>query len=362
VNDKPLASLDTANAMLAQLTASLAEAVSLPELDKIQKSADTLHHMMRLARFGLAEQNRAFNIRARALRGMGGILAAILPHRGGRPPETLRAEEGLPTLAELGFSYNFSSECQQIFHIPQVDFDAYLALGEVADDQTDTDQQDQPQYARPLELTKKGLFNYVAWGGSQRKASQQRWEEREAENRRAKAVKDAEAAATATTDEPAEPEPEPLPPPDIPPPPKPAAKPERIRAAIRTMIDPTGNPHEIENARAYVHKHDPRGETLDQTKDQELFAAMHHSNEYLRDRMNEYYQQASDAPKLREQIRKLEARDRERLAVIRELQAENERLKAENERLKAENERLKAENDVLKQVSPSRHREASTVH
>src|ERR1700680_2767690 len=105
--------LDAANTMLVKLADDLAESSSLPELDKIQKSADTLRHMMGLAKFGLTEQNRAFNIRARALRAMGGIFAAMPKNPGGDP---LLVAEGVPTLKELGFSYNFSSEGQKIFH------------------------------------------------------------------------------------------------------------------------------------------------------------------------------------------------------------------------------------------------------
>src|SRR5258708_6391087 len=150
-----LIKLDKVAAALTKLSVMLAEATTLPELQKLEKKASAFRHLLRLAKFNLVWQNRFFNLRAQCFRRIGAMIDTMEKHKGGRPAKKpLPAEEGFhsqpETIAELGFSYNFAAECQRIARMPRKVFDSYLALGEgAANDQVE-------------ELTKRGLLDWGA--------------------------------------------------------------------------------------------------------------------------------------------------------------------------------------------------------
>jgi hypothetical protein len=103
--------------------------------------------MAGLAKLHCQWQNRFFGLRIHALCRWGEIYAAAEKNKGGDP---LLVAEGGQTLAEMGMSYNFSSECQRLSRIPKEVLHAYLAAGEAADDDSEV-----------AELSKAGLFAFA---------------------------------------------------------------------------------------------------------------------------------------------------------------------------------------------------------
>jgi phage N-6-adenine-methyltransferase len=164
--EKFVATLENVGAELARITASLAQALTLPPLDALQqlrkteRRAEWLHHGVRSAarsaRFYLVWQNRFAGERFKCMRAIGKILIALLRHKGGRPRKTLSDAEGFPILEALfgRDAYNFSAECQAIARMPKEVFDAYLLTGETGDDVDDRNPQ-------APELSKAGLLR---WG------------------------------------------------------------------------------------------------------------------------------------------------------------------------------------------------------
>lgn len=157
---------DNVAAVLTELSVMLAEATTLPELQKLEKKASAFRHLLRVAKFNLVWQNRFFKVRAQCLRRIGAIIDTMEKHQGGRPAKKpLPGEEGFhsqpETIPELGFSYNFTSECQRIARMPHKVFDAYLALGEAVNDQVE-------------ELTKRGLLD---WGAAAAAAETENYSE-----------------------------------------------------------------------------------------------------------------------------------------------------------------------------------------
>jgi hypothetical protein len=146
-NPNPLTTPTRAAETLAALYDQLETTTNLVDLDNIQKRADALHHMAGLAKLHCQWQNRFFGLRIHALCRWGEIYAAAEKNKGGDP---LLVAEGGQTLAEMGVSYNFSSECQRLSRIPKEVLHAYLASGEAADEDSEV-----------AELSKAGLFAFA---------------------------------------------------------------------------------------------------------------------------------------------------------------------------------------------------------
>jgi hypothetical protein len=146
-NPNPLTTPTRAAETLAALYGQLETTTNLVDLDNIQKRADALHHMAGLAKLHRQWQNRFFGLRIHALCRWGEIYAATEKNKGGDP---LLIAEGGQTLAEMGVSYNFSSECQRLSRIPKEVLHTYLAAGEAADDDSEV-----------AELSKAGLFAFA---------------------------------------------------------------------------------------------------------------------------------------------------------------------------------------------------------
>jgi hypothetical protein len=126
----PLITLDVAGKTLADLTARLRDADSIPELRTAAQAAAAFRDVLQRAKFSQTWQNRFAALRLRGMRRIGEMLAQIERHRGGRPTDKpVIGDDRFFTLAELGIARNFSSECQAIARIPIEDFEIYLVAG-----------------------------------------------------------------------------------------------------------------------------------------------------------------------------------------------------------------------------------------
>jgi len=121
--ESPLARLETACRLLA-------EARTLDEVTAIADLAEAARVYARQARLGLEAQNDAAEIRLRAERRAGDLLAAMARHPGDRPAtqeNSLRAVRGyLPRLAELQITERQSSQWQQIAALPEPVFETHI--------------------------------------------------------------------------------------------------------------------------------------------------------------------------------------------------------------------------------------------
>src|SRR5258708_14048710 len=149
--NKSLVTIDAATAMLANLTAALDEAASVPDLIAVENKLDALHHMVKVARLGVEAVVQITAQRYRTQAAIGQMLREVLPHQGGRPAETVDASTVYRvTLEQLGISKYFSTECQKLADVPTGVREAYIAQA-IADIES----------GEPVELTRKGLFNFA---------------------------------------------------------------------------------------------------------------------------------------------------------------------------------------------------------
>jgi hypothetical protein len=158
----PLATVDGARAAIARLNAELVAATTLPETIKVSVMADTLRTALRGLKASLDIQNDVAEGYVLARRRVGEMLAEMEKNQGGRPSEEkpLLDPEGLfPTLAELGISYNFSSECQRLARVKPEMLAEYFALCRAGDEQVEP-VEGVAQYRRPTLITAAGLLIY----------------------------------------------------------------------------------------------------------------------------------------------------------------------------------------------------------
>ena len=108
----------------------LAEARRVDEVKAIRDRAEAARVYAREARLGLEAQNDAAEIKLRAERRAGELLAVMTRHPGGRPAagNPLPAVRGFPppSLAELQISERQSSQWQQIAAIPEPIFEEHI--------------------------------------------------------------------------------------------------------------------------------------------------------------------------------------------------------------------------------------------
>jgi hypothetical protein len=109
--------------LISQATKALAEAKTLDEIKKVRDRAEAVRHYARSASLGLDLQNQAAEIKLRAERKAGTVLADLTLRGGDRKsksqPESL-------ILADLGISRNQSSRWQQMAAVPEAQFQRYL--------------------------------------------------------------------------------------------------------------------------------------------------------------------------------------------------------------------------------------------
>jgi N6-adenosine-specific RNA methylase IME4 len=110
-------SSSTALAPLEYARQMLAEATSVDAVKDIRDKAEALRLYARQAGYGLEMQNECAELKLRAERQAGELLAGM--------PELGRGKSR--TLPDLGLSYSQSSRWQQLASLPVAEFDAYIA-------------------------------------------------------------------------------------------------------------------------------------------------------------------------------------------------------------------------------------------
>src|ERR1700674_281027 len=121
-SSSPLARLETARRLLA-------EVLSVDDAKAIHSFAEAARIYARQARLGLEAQNDAAEIRLRAERKLGELLAEMDKHRGGNVNRSQAATgwNKPARLHDLGISKSQSSRWQAIAAVPEHVFDRHLA-------------------------------------------------------------------------------------------------------------------------------------------------------------------------------------------------------------------------------------------
>lgn len=103
---------------------AISDAYEVDEVKDIRDKAVAMEHYFRQAKNTEAEQ-RACQIRLRAERKAGEMLAAMEKAKGGRPSEN--RSSSTTSLSDLGISKDQSSRWQQLANVPEDQFEAALA-------------------------------------------------------------------------------------------------------------------------------------------------------------------------------------------------------------------------------------------
>ena len=122
VVDNPLAKLELARRLLA-------ETRSVDEVKMIRNLGEAARVYARQARLGLEAQNDAAEIKLRAERRLGELIATLPKQDGGDAAQarSQAATEVPPRLDDLGISKSQSSRCQTIAAVPEPVFDQFVA-------------------------------------------------------------------------------------------------------------------------------------------------------------------------------------------------------------------------------------------
>lgn len=115
-------------------------ASSIDEVKAIRDQAEALRQYARQSRQSLEMQNRCAEIKLRAERKAGEMLAVAAKHEGGRPTETSRIDRQVspPRLADIGISRDQSSRWQAVASIPERTFEAHIAATKDAGEELTT--------------------------------------------------------------------------------------------------------------------------------------------------------------------------------------------------------------------------------
>ena len=121
VVDNPLAKLELARHLLA-------ETRSVDEVKMIRNLGEAARAYARQARLGLEAQNDAAEIKLRAERRLGELIATLPKQDGGDAARarSQAATEVPPRLDDLGISKSQSSRCQTIAAVPEPVFEEYV--------------------------------------------------------------------------------------------------------------------------------------------------------------------------------------------------------------------------------------------
>ena len=112
-------------ALLDSARRALTEAESLEDIKDIRDRAEVLRQYAAQAGAGLEAQNRCAEIKLRAERKAGEVLAETEMDKGGRPKEN-HSHDG-SSLKAIGINHNQSSRWQQAASIPEDEFEAHIA-------------------------------------------------------------------------------------------------------------------------------------------------------------------------------------------------------------------------------------------
>ena len=110
---------------------ALSEAKSLDEVKDIRDKTEALRAYFKAAHVGLEMQNDAAELKLRAERRAGGMLAEMEKAKAGRPPENRSHDEtdfrGAPTLSNIGISKSQSHRWQAEASVPAEEFERYVS-------------------------------------------------------------------------------------------------------------------------------------------------------------------------------------------------------------------------------------------
>lgn len=108
---------------------AIEEARSVDEVKSIRDQAEAARTYAKQAKLGMEMVNAAAEIKLRAERRAGQILAEMEKHPAGRPPNNPSSEtrDLPPRLADLGITHDQSSNWQQMAQVPASKFEQHLA-------------------------------------------------------------------------------------------------------------------------------------------------------------------------------------------------------------------------------------------
>jgi len=109
--------------VLSRFSRALAETTDLKEVKTIRDRAEAVRHYARSAALGFEIQNQAAELKLRAERRAGELLAGVVSHGGDRKSSS--HDENL-ILADLGIDHNQSARWQREAAIPQETFEEYV--------------------------------------------------------------------------------------------------------------------------------------------------------------------------------------------------------------------------------------------
>lgn len=114
---------------LGRARAALAEVESVEDALRVADFAESVRYAARQAKAGMEAENHAAEVRLRAERRAGELLAQTERHPAGRPPKN-RSHDATdfrpPRLADLGVSRSASSRYQQVAAVPESVFEDYI--------------------------------------------------------------------------------------------------------------------------------------------------------------------------------------------------------------------------------------------
>lgn len=115
-------------AVISAARTMLAECRTLDDIMAIRERAEGIRHYCRAARVSLELQNEATEIKLRAERRAGEMLAEMDLHGGGRPTETGNAvlPVSAPKLSDLGITKMQSTRWQQQAKVPEQEFESHV--------------------------------------------------------------------------------------------------------------------------------------------------------------------------------------------------------------------------------------------
>jgi hypothetical protein len=105
----------------------LALCKTVDEARDIRDKAAAIAAYMRTQKAGTEAQNDAAEIKLRAERRLGQLLAEQEKHKGGRPSKTDDTMSSVPTLREQGIEPKQSERWQAVASVPEEDFEAHLS-------------------------------------------------------------------------------------------------------------------------------------------------------------------------------------------------------------------------------------------
>lgn len=105
----------------------LSECTSVQEAKHFHDIAEAARQYARMNGLGLETQNLATEIKIRAGKRAGELLASVQKHKGGRPTQTTSHNgSGLPKVEELGFDHKQSHKFQRFAAVPEVQLETYI--------------------------------------------------------------------------------------------------------------------------------------------------------------------------------------------------------------------------------------------